>query len=43
VFGGLRAVVSCRFSKPPRAGEVMPKFLTYSFMFLLLQRRARQR
>jgi hypothetical protein len=49
---GLRAVVCgrrplcrsfCRFLKPPRAGEVLPKFLTYSFMFILLQRRARGR
>ena len=23
---GVRAVVSCRFWKPPRAGEVLPKF-----------------
>ena len=24
----------CRFSKPPRAGEVLPKFCTYSVVFL---------
>jgi hypothetical protein len=43
VFVGLCAIVSCRFLKPPRAGEVLSKFLTYSFMFILLRRRARRR
>jgi hypothetical protein len=40
VFVGHRDVVSCRLSKPPRAREVLPKFLTYSFMFLLLQEKS---
>jgi hypothetical protein len=40
VFVSHHAVVSYRLSKPPRAGEVLPKFLTYSFMFLLLQEKS---
>lgn len=32
VFVGHCAIVSCRLLKPPRAGEVLSKFLTYSFM-----------
>ena len=34
---GLSAIVpvfSCRFWKPPRTGEVLPKFLTYSIIIL---------
>ena len=34
---------SCRFWKPPRIGEVLPKFLTYSIIILLLQSRTRRR
>jgi hypothetical protein len=33
---GLCAVVSCRFWKPPRAGEVLPKFLIESNLFVFL-------
>jgi hypothetical protein len=33
---GVRAVVSCRFWKPPRAGEVLPKFLIESNLFVFL-------
>jgi hypothetical protein len=40
---GHRVVVFCRFSKPPRVGEVLPKFLIDSIVFLsFLQRRARR-
>jgi hypothetical protein len=31
---GHRTVVFCRYSKPPRAGEVLPKFLIDSIIFL---------
>jgi hypothetical protein len=31
---GHRAVVFCRYSKPPRAGEVLPKFLIDSIIFI---------
>ena len=34
---GVRAVVSCRFWKPPRAGEVLPKFSIESNLFVFLQ------
>ena len=34
---GIRAVVSCRFWKPPRAGEVLPKFSIESNLFVFLQ------
>ena len=30
-------LLSCRFWKPPRTGEVLPKFYTYSVVFLVLQ------
>jgi hypothetical protein len=33
---GLRAVLSYRFWKPPHAGEVMPKFLIESNLFVFL-------
>ena len=33
---GLRAVIFCRFWKPPCTGEVLPKFSTYSVVFLVL-------
>ena len=33
---GVRAVVSCRFWKPPRAGEVLPKFSIESNLFVFL-------
>ena len=32
---GLRAVIFCRFWKPPCTGEVLPKFSTYSVVFLV--------
>jgi hypothetical protein len=34
VVVGHRVVVSCRFWKPHRVGEVLPKFYIYSIMFL---------
>ena len=34
---GVCAVVSCRFWKPPRAGEVLPKFSIESNLFVFLQ------
>ena len=33
---GVCAVVSCRFWKPPRAGEVLPKFSIESNLFVFL-------
>jgi hypothetical protein len=33
---GYRAVVFCRYSKPHRAGEVLPKFLIDNIIFLSL-------
>ena len=33
---GVHAVVSCRFWKPPRAGEVLPKFSIESNLFVFL-------
>ena len=33
---GLRAVIFCMFWKPPCIGEVLPKFSTYSVVFLVL-------
>ena len=33
---GVDAVVSCRFWKPPRAGEVLPKFSIESNLFVFL-------
>ena len=33
---GVRVVVSCRFWKPPRAGEVLPKFSIESNLFVFL-------
>ena len=33
---GVRAVVSCRFWKPSRAGEVLPKFSIESNLFVFL-------
>jgi hypothetical protein len=33
---GLSAVLSCRFWKPPRVGEVLPKFSIESNLFVLL-------
>jgi hypothetical protein len=35
--------LSCRFWKPPRAGEVLPKFCTYSAVFFVLQSRTCRR
>ena len=40
---GLRAVIFCRFWKPPCTGEVLPKFSTYSVVFLVLQSRTCRR
>ena len=40
---GLRAVIFCRFWKPPCTGEVLPKFSTYSVVFLVLQSRTYRR
>ena len=34
---GVRAIVSYRFWKPPRAGEVLPKFSIESNLFVFLQ------
>jgi hypothetical protein len=39
VVVGHRAVVSCRFWKPHRAGEVLPKFSIDSLMFHFLEKR----
>jgi hypothetical protein len=40
---GHRVIVFYRFSKPPHVGEVLPKFLIDSIIFLsFLQRRAHQ-
>ena len=36
VDDGVRAVVSCRFWKPPRAGEVLLKFSIESNLFVFL-------
>ena len=33
---GVRAVISCRIWKPPRAGEVLPKFSIESNLFVFL-------
>ena len=33
----------CKFWKPPRAGEVLPKFCTYTVVFLVLQSRTCRR
>jgi hypothetical protein len=35
--------LSCRFWKPPCAGEVLPKFCTYSIVFFVLQSRTCRR
>jgi hypothetical protein len=43
VIVGHRAVVFCRFWKPPRVREVLSKFSTYSVVFLLLQSRTCRR
>jgi hypothetical protein len=39
----LSRLLSCRFWKSPRAGEVLPKFCTYSVVFLVSQSRTCRR
>jgi hypothetical protein len=43
VLSAIVSAFSCRFWKPPCTGDVLPKFLTYNIIILLLQSRTHRR